>query len=182
MAFHSQQNDVPWPEPLPGNEQAWANWLETQRISMVRQLAKLTHDRQLAEDLFQDTVLYLWEKRTELVHLKIRQPSAWLWGCLYNQWRAHHAKQQRRRELLEAWLEHALIEKAFHSLPILWPERLQQAIETALTPLQRRLLHLLRQGFPPRDIAHQLGLSPKQVHQQLYRSRQKLRPLLAQFV
>ncbi|MEM7655146.1 MAG: RNA polymerase sigma factor [Bacteroidota bacterium] len=161
---------------IVGQETAFAQFLEDNRSSMTAQLKGLTRDAQLAEDLYQDTVLHLWEKRRELASLNIQQPKAWLWACVHNRWRAYRAREQRRQALRADWADTREYAAEVPFVSQQWEEHLARLFRRVLSPIQEQIMHLMLEGFPPRDIAQQLGISPKKVHQQIYLSRKKLSP------
>jgi RNA polymerase sigma-70 factor (ECF subfamily) len=134
-----------------------------------RFLAQMVRDRQLAEDLLQDTFHDALRARPALTD--VANPDAWLFGIARN--RALAALRRRRRfaAVLEG-LGQARRRDAPEAAGVV---ELRDLLERTLSPEDRALV-LLRylHDFGAAELAELTGLSPETVRQRLSRARKRL--------
>lgn len=56
-----------------------------------------------------------------------------------------------------------------------WDEDIEPVLDTALTPVQKRIIELSRAGWKVREIAAELRMSPQRVSDEKYKAKMKLR-------
>jgi RNA polymerase sigma-70 factor (ECF subfamily) len=133
-------------------------------------LAQLVRDRELAQDLLQDTLLAAYASRDQLAEVSNRE--AWLFGIARH--RALNAHRRRRRGL-----------RALDRLRLVRREYAADPAEAAATRdlLERyldaddRALVILRylHGFDSSELAQVFSTTPEAIRQRLSRLRRRLR-------
>jgi RNA polymerase sigma factor (sigma-70 family) len=133
-----------------------------------RFLTQLVRDRQLAEDLLQDTFHDALRGGSGL--LEARSPEAWLFGIARN--RALMSLRRRRR--FDAALQRLSFRAAQHEEEI-DVVAVRDLLERTLEPADRSLI-LLRylHDFDAVELAEMTGLSADAVRQRLSRARKRL--------
>ncbi len=134
-----------------------------------RFLAQMVHDRQLAEDLLQDTFYEALRCGDQLG--EIANPEAWIFGIARN--RALAALRRRRR--LRAALERLVRRPEPSERDDLELLALRDLLERHLAPEDRALL-ILRylHGFEATELAAMTGRTPEAVRQRLARAKGRL--------
>lgn len=150
------------------------------RERLYRVAYRLLGERTEAEDVVQDTMIKLWEKRAELG--TINNVEAWCIRLLKNQGIDRFRKLQRRNTqgLDET---HDLPSRDMNPNKKLQQQELRQHIHAVIQalPLQRRMVVHLREieGQSYQEIADALDLSLDQVRTDLHRARKSLRAALS---
>ena len=134
-----------------------------------RFLVQMVHDRNLAEDLLQDTFHDAMRSRSQL--LIAPNPEAWLFATARN--RALSALRRERRSLRARGRLPRVREQSEPGVQEV--VALRDLLERHLGPDERALL-LLRylHGFDAGELAEIVGITPEAVRQRLSRSRRKL--------
>jgi RNA polymerase sigma-70 factor (ECF subfamily) len=150
--------------------------------ALVRYLETLLGERAAAEDAAQDAGMrFLAAGQAQA----LREPRAFLYHVATNlardQLRRRVTRQRAERELLEAHAETQGSDAVAAAREEL--ERVQRALE-AMPPRPRQVIRLARiEGYSHREIAEQLGISPKTVENHLTRGlamlARSLRPVEA---
>ena len=159
-------------------EQSFIHSLLSLKDRLYRLALGITQNRQEAEDVVQDTLLRMWNKRTEW-H-RIASPEAY---CLTTA--RNLALDRTARQTEDALDENPENEPAtaFADTPQGHMEQheqwaLVQRLMKQLPPLQRQVMHLRDvEGMSYKQIADLTGHSEEQVKSALFRARQKVRQL-----
>jgi RNA polymerase sigma-70 factor (ECF subfamily) len=193
LSHHPERDPAQGPGSVPAVEHvAFIDLFARYHLSLLDYLYGMTRDRELADDLAQDTFMHAWAAAPDLVG--IAQPRAWLYRIA-----THLALDAIRHRSHFAWLPLSLIEpesggtamEAWSALP---PIQLPQshgdlaggvverdAIWTVLTELPARwravLLLQTVAGFEVREIAALLRLSEANVRKVLFRAKERFRML-----
>jgi RNA polymerase sigma factor (sigma-70 family) len=174
----ARASGVAVPEERPGSAEE-GNSLELERLfrahepRLGRFLAQVVDDRQLAEDLVQETFLAAYRDRDRIPTLA--NPEAWLFGIARN--RVLHALRTRQR----AW--RAIQRLSCEPRPA-QPDPAEAAavrdfLARHLDPDERILLVLRYvHGFRSHELAEIAGRSPEAIRKSLSRSRRRLLALL----
>lgn len=142
---------------------------------------QLTHSRETAEDLTQETFLTAYRHR-DACRLATARP--WLCRIAANKARDHLKSAARQHELLAEDPAEACRGEApsaeEEALARLSAEALHRAVGQLHEPyLLAAQLHFL-EGLPPGEVARRLGRPLKTVHTQLDRARKKMRDALTE--
>ena len=145
--------------------------------SLFRYLDRLTGDRDLAQDLAQDTFARLYGRGA-----MPEDPRAWLATVATNLFRDHRRRTRRRAELVTEYAEDAA--PSNHSPPpdagLLAHEARSQA-RIALEALCRRdrtLLLLRHEGYSYRELAQAVGVNETSVGTLLVRATRRFREVV----
>lgn len=156
------------------HEQVWPLRDRLYRIAL-----RLLGEQATAEDMVQESLIKIWEKRAELGH--IQQPAAWCMRIVRNRcidW-LRSPKRLLSGELAAA---HYLPDQQADPLALLERKDQMSLIAAALAALapQRRQVVELREieGLSYQEIAEIMGISLDQVRTDLHRGRLQLRQLL----
>jgi RNA polymerase sigma-70 factor (ECF subfamily) len=133
-------------------------------------LAQLVRDRELAQDLLQDTLLAAYTSRAQLDAVSNRE--AWLFGIARNRALAAARRRRRGRRAVERLL---LDRRADVSDPA-DAAATRDLLERYLDPNDRALL-ILRylHGFDSEELSEVFRMSPEAIRQRLSRLRRRLR-------
>ncbi len=149
------------------------------RDRLYRVAFRLLGESAAAEDMVQDSLLKIWEKRSELPH--IQQPAAWCIRILNNRC-IDLLRNRQRVTYSDLATAHQLYDPTPNPQQQLEHNDRKQRIVAALQslPLQRRQVVELREieGLSYQEIATILGISLDQVRTDLHRARLQLRQLL----
>jgi len=133
----------------------------------------LTHDKQVTEDLVQETFLRAWRAIDQLAD--INAAKAWLITIL----RRENARRFERKQLTLVDIddysvedERANIESAVEN------EALSRAISMLSDDYKEPLILQVIMGFSGEEIANQLGLNKNTVMTRLFRAKKQLAQLL----
>jgi RNA polymerase sigma factor (sigma-70 family) len=160
-----------------GESAAFADLYERHRLAVFRFLMRLCGQRQLAEDLFQETWIRLAR------HARTLRPDtnlrAWLFTVARNLFRSH-----ARWTVLDRKATAALARWWYVAPPGTRPDdaaratdtasRLAAAVEGLPVTLREVLLLVVDQELPMEDVARILGLTSEAVRQRLHRARGQL--------
>ena len=164
-----------WTQPTAGQsrDQAFEALANQYAKDLYRYAYWLCSDRQVAEDLVQETLLRAWKS----LH-KVKEPKA-VKGWLFTIVRRENARRFERRQLAysdvpteelgarqqtyDTSTEAFVLRRAIEALPAEYRE-----------PLLLQVLH----GYSQKEIAQQLGISAAGAGTRLFRARQKLRKVL----
>jgi len=141
--------------------------------SLFRYVARATGSLELADDIVQDAFLVLYRKLC--LGERIKNPSAYVFGVARNQVRKHARSQRQRGEVLVA--RDILDETcAAADRPVDTLADLDEvtAVFSVLTEREEAVVLLRLQSLKYREIAEQLGISPKTVATLLARAISKL--------
>ncbi len=146
-------------------------------------LRHLTRDRQLSDDLFQETFRIALEK---IRRGEVRQPerlSAFVRGIARNLWVGEWRKRRRRpsEEPVEAGAEIADPSPGALGAVVLSEDRLRvrQLLQEMASPRDREVLFRFYIAEEPKEaLCNSLGLSPGQLNLVLFRARRRFRLLL----
>jgi RNA polymerase sigma-70 factor (ECF subfamily) len=161
-----------------GDREAFADLVDRHKDAVVSYLARLTADRERAEDLAQDTFLRLFRAAGDYVEQGFLR--AFLFRIATNLVRTEERRAQRLR-LLTPFLP-----RQEHAEPVaasgLLRGELQRAVTAALAKLALRyrvplVLHEI-EGWSYVDIAQELGCREGTVKSRVHRGRQQLKKRL----
>lgn len=147
-------------------------------------LTRVLGDPSLAEDCVQDTALRVLDQPIE----NVRDPRAFLFQVGYNL--AKDALRRRQVRQSESLDEHDGVERLTDSAPS--PDALLQSRQqwaqvsaalAAMPPQRRRVLWLMRvEGMSQKEVAAELGLSPKTVENHMTLALKSLASLIKERV
>lgn len=164
-----------------GQTRAYAEIVQVLRPSLLEFLYRMTHDRELAEDLGQETFLRAY-RALDRYDAKKAQFSTWIFSIARNLYIDTSRKNQLLTNPLESCLESARSSEPNPDERI-QNQELGQAIEDAVMalPLEHREVFILReyQDRSLEEIAAITLLPLGTVKSRLYRARQSLQKTLA---
>ena len=151
--------------------------LEATRDSLYRMAYAWCHNRYLAEDLVQQTLLKALEKRSQL-----REPDrleSWVYRILANTFRDWHRRERQVEPLdLHEPVDHRGPEQSTHEMEVVL--RVRRAI-SGLPASQRQVLTLVDlEGFSYAETAGVLDVPIGTVMSRLSRARQQLKVTLVE--
>ena len=164
----------PTARPIAPARTGFADLLESLRPELLRFAFWLARDRQIAEDVVQETLLRAWRSQGSLHDRGAAR--AWLLTIA----RREHARLYERKRL-----ELVSIEQGLEEGPLLVGarlagqeiEELRDAILKLPTGYRQPLVMQVLGGFTTAEIAHELGLSLTATLTRLFRARNRLRAL-----
>lgn len=153
---------------------------ERYHVELFAYLLRLVNDREMAQDLVQETFLNAWRARRRSG--AIQNPRAWLYRIATNL--ALNAVKRRRRF---AWLPWFAVKETLPTHQATADEcGTRDAVETALRALpvtyRAPLLLYAQYGFSVAEVAETLGISAGAVKTRLYRARELFRQAYAREV
>jgi RNA polymerase sigma-70 factor (ECF subfamily) len=158
-----------------GDEQAFATVFRRYHVELFRFALKYVQLQPLAEDLVQDVLLYLWERRRELAITTSLK--AYLYAAVKHR-ALDYLKSQYAKHVHESDLPEHLATSAQADTP-LQVQQLADAIRQAVDELPEkcRLIYMLSRTaeLSYQEIATQLDLSVKTVEAQMGIALRKLR-------
>ena len=152
------------------------SWLQSERPRLVRLCAAITHDREAAEDLAQETLLEAWRNRA-----KLRDPAGverWLNAIARNvclRWSRRRGREAVALSDLAAVPDVPVDEDLGGSER---EEILDRALALLPSPTRDMLVRHVVEGSPHADIAARHGISEDAVSMRISRGRARLRELL----
>src|SRR6185295_2361701 len=155
-----------------GDREAFAGLVELHKDAVVNYLARLTGDRDRAEDLAQETFLRLWRSAASYVEQGFLR--AFLFRIATNLVRSEERREKRFRLLLPFLGRRDHDEPAAPSGLLL--QELHREVAGALAALPL-LLHEI-EGWSYGDIARELSCREGTVKSRIHRGRQRLRQRL----
>ena len=167
----------------------WETLLGTQRARLVRLCTTITGNRDVAEDLAQETLLEAWRHHSALRNAAAQH--AWLTGIARNvcrRWQRQHMRAQQWHVLAPdattQWIDGAVAHADSSNIEVAIERAglvtvLRRAL--ALLPPQTRaiLVHTYVDALPQAEIAARVGLSETAVAVRLHRGKRAVRRLLA---
>lgn len=173
-----RRDDVLESPAVAGDERTFEDLVTRHAKSLGSLLVQVVEQRELAEDLLQETFLTAYRHRHRLPSQADAQ-RAWLYGIARN--RALSALRSRRRRValtmrLKAWTDNS--PATGHAVSDALAVR--QVLVQTLSP-DDRLLIVLRylHGFDAPELAQMTGKTPEAVRQRLARASRRLRLALA---
>lgn len=161
-----------------GDRDGFASLVDRHKDAVVNYLARLTGDRDRAEDLAQETFLRLWRSAGSYVEQGYLR--AFLFRIATNLVRSEERREKRFRLLLPflRWRDHA--EPSAPSGLLLQELHREVAGAVAALPLRYRVPLVLHEieGWSYADIARELGCREGTVKSRIHRGRQHLRQKL----
>lgn len=161
-----------------GDRDGFSTLVDRHKDAVVNYLARLTGDRDRAEDLAQETFLRLWRSSGSYVEQGYLR--AFLFRIATNLVRSEERREKRYRLLLPflRWRDHA--EPAAPSGLLLQELHREVAGAVAALPLSYRVPLVLHEieGWSYADIARELGCREGTVKSRIHRGRQQLRQKL----
>lgn len=161
-----------------GDREAFAALVDRHKDAVVNYLARLTGDRDRAEDLAQESFLRLW--RSAASYAELGYLRAFLFRIATNLVRSEERREKRFRLLLPflRWRDHD--EPAARSGLLLQELHREVAEAVAALPLRYRVPLVLHEieGWSYADIARELGCREGTVKSRIHRGRQHLRQTL----
>ena len=150
---------------------AFTRLLEMLRPDLLRFAYWLARDRQVAEDVVQETLIRAWKSREELKDQAAARP--WLFTII----RREHARLYERKRLPTVDVEtvEALGDPALASDGDAGLEDLRRAIMQLPDEYREPLVMQVLGGFTTGEIAADLGLTQAAVLTRLFRARNRLR-------
>lgn len=167
---------------VAGSEEAFAQLIEQHKDRLVNYLTRLSGDREVAEDLAQETFLRFFQSRSR--YREEGKLSAYLFRIAGNLLRTRE-RQRRRRKLLQSIFlrgsEH-LIEQPSQGRETARRE-LRDELQRALAqlPMEFRVPVVLAEveGWSYREIAELLDCREGTVKSRIFRGKERLRAALA---
>jgi len=161
-----------------GDREAFAGLVELHKDAVVNYLARLTGDRDRAEDLAQETFLRLWRSATSYVEQGFLR--AFLFRIATNLVRSEERREKRFRLLLPFLGRRDHDEPAAPSGLLLQELHREVAGALAALPLRYRVPLVLHEieGWSYGDIARELSCREGTVKSRIHRGRQRLRQRL----
>src|SRR6266545_38684 len=161
-----------------GDREAFAGVVDFYKDAVVNYLARLTGDRDRAEDLAQETFLRLW--RTAGSYVEQGNLRAFLFRIATNLVRSEERREKRFRLLLPFLGRRDRDEPAAPSGLLLQELHREVAGALAVLPLRYRVPVVLHEieGWSYSDIARELGCREGTVKSRIHRGRQQLRQSL----
>ena len=166
-----------WTLPAAGHsrDHAFEELVEQYARDLFRYAYWLSSDRQIAEDLVQETLLRAWKS----LH-KVEEPKA-VKGWLLTILRRENARRFERKQLPYSDIpteELSGTHRDFDTSTEAFV--LRRAIEELPTEYREPLLLQVLHGYSQKEIAQQLGISSAGVGTRLFRARRKLRELVGE--
>ncbi|MGI0135042.1 MAG: RNA polymerase sigma factor [Candidatus Micrarchaeaceae archaeon] len=146
---------------------------------LYRFALRLTRDADEARDITQDAALKAWEQRASIV----RSPRAWLFQTVYHNFisRQRHKNRWKETDGEESW-DSETLESYKNSLPeVIVREDVRRAIEALPEELRAVVWLSDAEEFLLREIAQILEWPLGTVASRLWRARNSLRELLAEY-
>ena len=162
-----------------GDRKAFDQVYERLRAPLYSFLVRLCANRELAEDLLQETWLRLARHAASLPNDTQLRP--WLFTVARNLYRSHRRWSLLDAERLRDWgfSQRAAAESPFEALAATAEQRAVERALASLPSAEREVLLLCGwSGFEPSEAAAILGLRADAVRQRLSRARAKLRERL----
>lgn len=147
-----------------GSEAAFRLLYEQYHHSLFRNVMRLVHSEEEAQDVVQEVFITLWEKR---LSLNTDMPvNGWLFTLSYNR-SVNHLKKKLRQELLEQKAGVQLADTDDIELVNTQWKLIEEAVNQ-LSPQKRKVFELCRlQGFSYDKAASELGISKHTVSEYL---------------
>jgi RNA polymerase sigma-70 factor (ECF subfamily) len=161
-----------------GDREAFSGLVDLHKDAVVNYLARLTGDRDRAEDLAQETFLRLWRSAASYVEQGYLR--AFLFRIATNLVRSEERREKRFRLLLPFLGRRDHDEPAAPSGLLLQELHREVAGAVAALPLRYRVPLVLHEieGWSYGDIARELGCREGTVKSRIHRGRQHLRQKL----
>ena len=143
--------------------------------SLVGYVMTFAHDKDLSEDIVQQTFVIIWTKRHKFSITK--SPKSYLYAVAYNTYIDHCRKMKSQQTFFDDLREQALRNSIFEDRELLETRlnKLKSIVET-LPPRCREILELNKiNGLKYREIAAKLKISQKTVEAQMRIAYQKIR-------
>jgi RNA polymerase sigma-70 factor (ECF subfamily) len=156
-------------------ETAFARLCDELRPDLFRFAYWLARDREVAEDVVQETLLRAWRSRESLAESKAAKP--WLLTIA----RREHARLYERKRFETVPVDDLVGSESPELAAVEEQETLdmRRAIAALDADYREPLVLQVLMGFSTAEIASQLGLTQAAVLTRLFRARQKLRRQLA---
>lgn len=155
-----------------GDETAFRSLFDKYHHVLFRNVMRLLHTEQEAQDVVQEVFITLWEKR-DGVDVE-RGISGWLFTLSYNR-AVNHLKQKLRRDLLAQSISGQAGEPDDAALFETQHVLLEAAMKT-LSPKRKKVFELCRlQGKTYEEAAHELGISRHTVNEYLKQAMVQVR-------
>lgn len=161
-----------------GDREAFSGLVDLHKDAVVNYLARLTGDRDRAEDLAQETFLRLWRSAASYVEQGFLR--AFLFRIATNLVRSEERREKRFRLLLPFLGRRDHDEPAAPSGLLLQELHREVAGAVAALPLRYRVPLVLHEieGWSYVDIARELGCREGTVKSRIHRGRERLRQKL----
>jgi RNA polymerase sigma-70 factor, ECF subfamily len=163
------------------DEKDYGRWIETYAAGMFRLAFRLCGQRELAEDLVQDTFCEAWKSRGKLASSDKARP--WLFQILRHRW-LHHLRDRSRR-IKEApgggGIENLGNQPRSDAgggdpaLRISESDALQRALDILDADMKLPLLMVAMDGYTCQEVADLLGLPLGTVLSRIHRAKVHLR-------
>lgn len=139
---------------------------------LVRYAMKFVIDLEAAEDIIQQTFLYVWEKRKTL---NIGQSlKSYLFRSVHNACINHLKRDKNKKEHIKSFLLEFNNDFNETGLSYVLDHELQNEIENAINELPESCQYIFRlsrfDGLKNREIANQMSISIRTVETQIYRA------------
>ena len=170
-------NDQELVAAVRSGEAAFDTLVERYHTPLLRFLVRLTGDRELAEDLTQDSFIAAYQQLYQLAD--DRSFAAWLYQIARNQLRSNRRRRQLIRFFSLDWLAapagrpYAAVAHAQESQAE--QDLVQGALNRLSPPLREALLLHHLWGFSGREIAGILEISPAAAQKRVSRADQEFR-------
>jgi RNA polymerase sigma-70 factor (ECF subfamily) len=160
---------------IKGDTTAFKTLFEKYYQPLVAYITTFTNDIHLSEDLGQQALITLWNRRSSLNVNK--STKSFLYTIAYNAYIDHYRKQKRRDSFIDNLRLQALQEGILEDTELMDARiaKLKTIVEQ-LPPRCREILELNKlDGLPYKAIAETLGISLKTVESQMRIAYQKIR-------
>ncbi|AUP81253.1 RNA polymerase sigma factor [Flavivirga eckloniae] len=163
-------------ESIQNNDkQAFSVLFEKYYNALVAYITTFSSDRELSEDIIQQTFIIIWTKRHKL-NIN-RSPKSYLYSVAYNTYIDHCRKMKSRNSFFDDLREIALRDSIVEDSELL--EKRLNKLKDIIESLPRGCKEILKlnkfNGLEYKDVAIKLGISRKTVETQMTIAFKKIR-------
>ena len=146
-----------------GDEKAFLKLYENEYKKLCVYLLNYTQDRQVIEDIVQDTFYKLWAQRKTLVITK--SLNSYLFRSVYNHFVDNYRKEKKKTSLVDEYLQKSIDD--YHAYETAYKEqllkKLHQCIELLPDKCKEVFIQVKIKGMRYKDVSLALNISQKTI-------------------